>query len=45
MAAMENVNLWQERDISHSSAERIIIPDSNILMDYILQKFTALIEI
>ena len=44
MAAMENVNLWQERDISHSSAERIIIPDSNILMDYILQKFTALIE-
>ena len=44
MAAMENVNLWQERDISHSSAERIIIPDSNILMDYILQKFTVLIE-
>ena len=44
MTAMENVNLWQERDISHSSAERIIIPDSNILMDYILQKFTAIIE-
>ena len=44
ITAMENINLWQERDISHSSAERIIIPDSNILMDYILQKFTVLIE-
>ena len=43
IAAMENVNLWNERDISHSSAERIIIPDSNILIDYILQKFTNLI--
>jgi adenylosuccinate lyase len=40
---MENVNLWNERDISHSSAERIIIPDSNILIDYMLQKFTNLI--
>ena len=44
LVAMENINLWQERDISHSSAERIIIPDGNILMDYLLQKFTALIE-
>lgn len=43
IAAMENVNLWNERDISHSSAERIIIPDSNILIDYMLQKFTNLI--
>ena len=42
--ALENVNLWQERDISHSSAERIIIPDSNILIDYMLQKFTNLIS-
>ena len=44
MTALENVNLWQERDISHSSAERIIIPDSNILIDYMLQKFTNLIS-
>jgi len=44
MVAMENMNLWQERDISHSSAERIIIPDSNILLDYMLQKFCVLIE-
>jgi len=43
IAALENVNLWNERDISHSSAERIIIPDSNILIDYMLQKFTNLI--
>jgi len=41
--ALENINLWHERDISHSSAERIIIPDSNILIDYMLQKFTNLI--
>jgi len=38
LVAMENVNLWNERDISHSSAERIILPDSNILIDYMLQK-------
>jgi len=44
MTALENVNLWQERDISHSSAERIIIPDSNILIDYMLQKFIILIS-
>jgi len=43
ITAMENVNLWNERDISHSSAERIIIPDSNMLIDYMLQKFTNLI--
>ena len=43
IAALENVNLWNERDISHSSAERIIIPDSNMLIDYMLQKFTNLI--
>jgi len=43
MTAMENINLWHERDISHSSAERIIIPDSNILIDYMLQKFTNLV--
>jgi adenylosuccinate lyase len=41
---MENVALWHERDISHSSVERIIVPDSTILMDYILNKFTALVD-
>jgi len=39
LAAMENVALWHERDISHSSAERIIMPDSTILLDYMLNKF------
>jgi adenylosuccinate lyase len=41
---MENVALWHERDISHSSVERIIIPDSTTLMDYMLNKMTALME-
>jgi adenylosuccinate lyase len=41
---MENVALWHERDISHSSAERIVLPDSCILLDYMLQKWTRLIE-
>ncbi len=44
MAALENVTLWHERDISHSSVERVIIPDSTILLDYILDKFTAVVE-
>lgn len=39
-AAMENVPLWHERDISHSSVERIIIPDSTMLLAYMLEKFT-----
>ena len=43
-AAYENVALWHERDISHSSVERIILPDSTILTDYLLAKTTALIE-
>jgi adenylosuccinate lyase len=43
LAAMENVALWHERDISHSSVERIIIPDSTILMDYMLVRFNDLI--
>lgn len=38
-AAMENVSLWHERDISHSSVERIIIPDSTMLLAYMLEKF------
>ncbi|MFI5116106.1 MAG: adenylosuccinate lyase [Terriglobales bacterium] len=43
-AALENVALWHERDISHSSVERIILPDSTILLDYLLSKTTALID-
>lgn len=43
-AAMENVSLWHERDISHSSVERIILPDSTIALDYMLNKFTNLLE-
>ena len=43
-AAVENVALWHERDISHSSVERIILPDSTILLDYMLDKAAALIE-
>ncbi|MBI3596327.1 MAG: adenylosuccinate lyase [Nitrospirae bacterium] len=43
-AAMENVVLWHERDISHSSVERVIIPDSTILVDYLLNRLTDLID-
>ncbi len=43
-AALENVALWHERDISHSSAERVILPDSTILADYLLDKTATLIE-
>src|SRR5208337_2556088 len=43
-AALENVALWHERDISHSSVERIILPDSTILVDYLLSKTTSLID-
>jgi adenylosuccinate lyase len=44
LAAMENVALWHERDISHSSVERIIAPDSTILLDYMLNRLTGIIE-
>ncbi len=44
VAALENVALWHERDISHSSAERIILPDSCILLDYMLVKLRELVE-
>jgi len=44
LAAMENVALWHERDISHSSVERVIFPDSTILTDYLLDKTTHLIR-
>ena len=44
LAAMGNVALWHERDISHSSVERVIMPDSTILVDYMLAKVTDLID-
>jgi adenylosuccinate lyase len=44
MVAFENIALWHERDISHSSAERVILPDSTILLDYMLFKFADLME-
>ena len=43
-AAYENIALWHERDISHSSVERVIFPDSTILTDYLLDKTASLIE-
>jgi adenylosuccinate lyase len=43
-AAMENMPLWHERDISHSSVERIIMPDSTILMDYMLAKSADMVR-
>lgn len=43
LAAMENVALWNERDISHSSVERVIIPDSTIVLDYMLVKMTDIV--
>jgi adenylosuccinate lyase len=43
-AAMENINLWHERDISHSSVERVIFPDSTILLDYMLHQMADVIE-
>ena len=44
VAAYENVALWHERDISHSSVERIILPDSTILIDYMLAKMIAIVR-
>jgi adenylosuccinate lyase len=43
-ASMENMALWHERDISHSSVERVIIPDSTILVDYMLVQFNRVME-
>ena len=43
IAAYENIALWHERDISHSSVERVILPDSTILVDYMLAKMTAIV--
>ncbi len=44
LVGLENVALWHERDISHSSAERVVLPDSSIALDYLLHKTTSLIE-
>lgn len=44
LASLEDITLWHERDISHSSVERIILPDSTILVDYCLRKFTNIID-
>ncbi len=44
LASLESVTLWHERDISHSSVERVIMPDSSILLDYILNKFIEVID-
>ena len=44
IVGLENIALWHERDISHSSAERVVLPDSSIALDYMLQKATGLIE-
>jgi adenylosuccinate lyase len=43
-AALENVALWHERDISHSSVERVILPDSTILVDYMLHRLSGILE-
>jgi len=44
LVSLENIPLWHERDISHSSAERVIMPDSTILLDYMLNKFIEVVE-
>ncbi|MBI4619424.1 MAG: adenylosuccinate lyase [Desulfobacterales bacterium] len=44
LAALENIALWHERDISHSSVERIILPDSTMLVDFMLNRITGLID-
>ncbi len=44
LAALENVSLWHERDLTHSSVERVIIPDSCILLDYMLEKFIGVVK-
>ena len=44
LAALEDVALWHERDISHSSVERVILPDSTLLVDYMLHEMTRIVE-
>ena len=44
LASLENIPLWHERDISHSSVERVIAPDATILIDYMLSRFTSIVK-
>jgi adenylosuccinate lyase len=44
LAALENVALWHERDITHSSVERVIVPDSFLALDHMLQRFTTIVR-
>src|SRR5205085_5995885 len=44
LAGFENVALWHERDISHSSVERVILPDSFIALDHMLRRFTRIVN-
>ncbi|GAA3317413.1 hypothetical protein GCM10020331_016100 [Ectobacillus funiculus] len=44
MTAYENVPLWHERDISHSSAERVILPDATIALNYMLNRFGNIVK-
>ncbi len=44
LASFENINLWHERDISHSSVERVIIPDSTIIVDYMIKKTEEVVK-
>src|SRR5919199_2137782 len=44
LVGLENVALWHERDISHSSAERVVLPDSSIALDYMLEKMRSLVD-
>ena len=44
IVGMENIALWHERDISHSSAERVVLPDSSLTIDYLLEKAAALLD-
>ncbi len=44
LTAMENIPLWHERDISHSSAERVIMPDATIVLDFMIQRFAGMME-
>lgn len=43
-AGLENQSLWHERDISHSSVERVVLPDATIVLDYMLERMTKLVE-
>lgn len=44
LAGLENISLWHERDITHSSVERVILPDSSILLDYMIARFTDIMD-